>query len=1499
MEASLTCAVCLSVFENPTTLPVCSHNFCKKCILECVTKSFCSGFGLGICSSGSNNIWRNSQLECPLCRKTNFIAEGAVNLPSNTTLAEVVKLFRSQHCEGGGRKERCGELEENAGPGAGARNPGEGYALCDRHPSRSLQLFCKVCKQVACGQCVSEHHRGVFHSVNLIDMIYQEEKLEYFNNLRELRQLNERLKAEVADVPSDIELILEYEKELVENKFDEISEKLELKRTQLLEKIEKQIECKKAERIACLTRKRTQKDTVEKYLKDCERLVNECNPVHFLKVACDLNERVRSNLAIVLPTLKKHNESACLQPCQFHIEPVLDSISALQLAKGTAELNCALGNGNSTSQIVTDGYRFKTPLKMWKRPKDSEGPKFSPETIIDFLDGKQNHHWCLTSKGEYQDMSLEEVRYKYYQSYRKDWNCFMNEKCSSDVNSVNPSVSSGTSTDILENHDGIKQHPAKLFSFGHSSKKVKKKYLGKGSSNLELKLSHDLGTIASKPSTSNTGISLSRNFTKLPIVEDVPLPYNSGAAITKSSVSNSERLCTEQKKQEDSSVPSASVESAIISNIPSVVKTLPTTSVTESCPATSTSCTAVPVFDKTDEHQFFRTPAFSSAGSTETKFSESPHTQNVSSNSNISKGPVNPTATSDVSHSSVLPSSSTIGKAAYRNLATKIENEQSLFSSKSSMLDKPSESSSTSSTVTNLTSVFHNNITCDSSGKNVQHDIGQTSTVTSAADNGKDYSVGTASAFFFAKTAEECSPKSSSKSPFCLNTFGPLCDQNKTIPQSSILCSKTEKPKSLYTRIPNAQFSAKSNKSSRNKKSSSTTGLVRKGDASKLFVPAQSCSDVSNLNDKQVLSFDKSSVFKCEGPGTVTATSSLFTSYSYSSLFAGNFKQAPSIKPSNHSTSSSEMSSVCSVTDSAGIIPMAFTTCFSQQLSAVSQQQSIVKPSDFTKVKKDFEVPIAAEPSKQNNVHLSDSKHEDLPPAVSEQQSIDKTSTNISFENCKPKEAPQTEKWLSCKPVVLQETKSASSTCVGFSKELSSAVSQQQTNVATPGAGVGAWKVKETAASEVPVSTQRPGTDEESGPSLQPNSMPASLENLLEKFSTNIEERGKESPVFNDQIKDVQELHSFENPGHTGVHQSPAPSNDIFLAEHENSTSDTAGPSFSPARQIILEPPNLSSHRKEFAFVPQSFASKSNSFGEANNSTKPEAIRITSADCPLGTPTGFGTVFAFGAGHGFQFKPGVRGQPFALGEKGDKGDCKTGPKPMFPFPPPVNHPPTMVTAEDILFSNRAKLYYYERTSLQWKERAFGEIRILQHKTTKLPRLVMWNSANKCCANHWITSNLELKHSKNSSHSWTWSALDYSGRRDIYLDLAVHFKLKETGQMFKEVFESVQSTTEVSKSTENSLCCSAENNTSDQNGVFSFAVASDSKEGKSLQDDEDVVILSEVTPTPEQKALALKLLLPPTFFCYKNKPGYQSSDDEDENFETAIRKLGGQLYPNQN
>ena len=65
-----------------------------------------------------------------------------------------------------------------------------------------------------------------------------------------------------------------------------------------------------------------------------------------------------------------------------------------------------------------------------------------------------------------------------------------------------------------------------------------------------------------------------------------------------------------------------------------------------------------------------------------------------------------------------------------------------------------------------------------------------------------------------------------------------------------------------------------------------------------------------------------------------------------------------------------------------------------------------------------------------------------------------------------------------------------------------------------------------------------------------------------------------------------------------------------------------------------------------------------------------------------------------------------------------------------------------------------------------------------------------------------------------------------------------------------------------------------------NGLFNFCKkAEKTTMSKDYLPSDEVIIVYELMPTPEQKALAGFLKLPSTFFCYKNKPGYVSDEDD--------------------
>jgi Ran-binding protein 1 len=60
----------------------------------------------------------------------------------------------------------------------------------------------------------------------------------------------------------------------------------------------------------------------------------------------------------------------------------------------------------------------------------------------------------------------------------------------------------------------------------------------------------------------------------------------------------------------------------------------------------------------------------------------------------------------------------------------------------------------------------------------------------------------------------------------------------------------------------------------------------------------------------------------------------------------------------------------------------------------------------------------------------------------------------------------------------------------------------------------------------------------------------------------------------------------------------------------------------------------------------------------------------------------------------------------------------------------------MEEEEECVYKTRAKLFRFEKSSNEWKERGTGEVRLLQHNISGKIRLVMRRDKTlKVCANH--------------------------------------------------------------------------------------------------------------------------------------------------------------------
>ncbi|KGM00229.1 hypothetical protein N301_13231, partial [Charadrius vociferus] len=187
-----------------------------------------------------------------------------------------------------------------------------------------------MCRQAGCGQCVSEEHQGIFHSVNLIDTVYQEEKLTFFSSLKKMRIINEKLMNEILSQPNDTDMALNNDAEIIALEFGEIFKTLEMKKRQLLEDVENQRSKKEKEFQIWKKMKETHKKTIENFLKDCEKLVHERDPQRFLEVACGLNTRMKTQLDLMNIASSYEKPPEYTQK-KMDIKPVVNEILALKL----------------------------------------------------------------------------------------------------------------------------------------------------------------------------------------------------------------------------------------------------------------------------------------------------------------------------------------------------------------------------------------------------------------------------------------------------------------------------------------------------------------------------------------------------------------------------------------------------------------------------------------------------------------------------------------------------------------------------------------------------------------------------------------------------------------------------------------------------------------------------------------------------------------------------------------------------------------------------------------------------------------------------------------------------------------------------------------------------------------------------------------------------------------------------------------------------------------
>eukprot|EP00117_Sycon_ciliatum_P036551 scpid12756/ scgid5903/ E3 SUMO-protein ligase RanBP2; 358 kDa nucleoporin; Nuclear pore complex protein Nup358; Nucleoporin Nup358; Ran-binding protein 2; p270; Putative peptidyl-prolyl cis-trans isomerase; Rotamase len=206
----------------------------------------------------------------------------------------------------------------------------------------------------------------------------------------------------------------------------------------------------------------------------------------------------------------------------------------------------------------------------------------------------------------------------------------------------------------------------------------------------------------------------------------------------------------------------------------------------------------------------------------------------------------------------------------------------------------------------------------------------------------------------------------------------------------------------------------------------------------------------------------------------------------------------------------------------------------------------------------------------------------------------------------------------------------------------------------------------------------------------------------------------------------------------------------------------------------------------------------------------------------------------------------------AAGDDGDGDDSKLQFEPAVPLPGLI----TVSSGEEDeqkVFCERAKLYRF--TNGEWKERGVGEMKVLRNPSTNCSRILMRREqVHKLCANHRITSEIDLKPMKDSERAWVWHALaDFSEGVSKPEQFAVRFKSPDLAKAFKCAVDECRQPTQNSSSSATS------------------AGATTVKTTASTGDSDELAVVFERKPTKEEAELARKYMLPDTFYLYEQKP----------------------------
>ena len=231
------------------------------------------------------------------------------------------------------------------------------------------------------------------------------------------------------------------------------------------------------------------------------------------------------------------------------------------------------------------------------------------------------------------------------------------------------------------------------------------------------------------------------------------------------------------------------------------------------------------------------------------------------------------------------------------------------------------------------------------------------------------------------------------------------------------------------------------------------------------------------------------------------------------------------------------------------------------------------------------------------------------------------------------------------------------------------------------------------------------------------------------------------------------------------------------------------------------------------------------------------------------------------------------------------------------FTPVVSLPERVDTrtgeeTDDVLFSERAKLFRFDNKTNSWKERGVGNIKVLKNKVNGKSRLLMRrDQVLKICCNHYITPKTTLIPMQSSIKSWTWyTSCDFSDGESQAEKFAVRFKHQDSADKFKEKVDQCvsecddnqQSIDEQEESTEDYSSAAHIDDQDTQDIEQQAGPVIEQQVEWTCDTDDDVIFVKVEMPSEDKIELARRFMLPDTFFNYEAKgpcPGCRGCVDQ--------------------